>query len=209
MTPTKGTAMTFIQDMLNNQIFSWVLLPLLIFLARICDVSIGTVRIIYVARGKRFLAPLLGFFEVSIWLLAISQIMQQLDNIACFIAYAAGFAMGNYVGIRIEEKLAMGTLILRIFLTGDDTRLKDRLYEAGFGVTTIDAHGRNGDVEILFSVIKRKDLQKAVGIIESCQSNAFYSIEDAKSVNKGIFPSPERRRHLPFARRKPYIRQGK
>lgn len=201
--------MAFIQEIMNSSIFSWVILPLLIFISRICDVSIGTVRIIYVSRGKRFLAPLLGFFEVSIWLIAISQIMQRLDNPLCFVAYAAGFAMGNYVGIRIEEKLAMGTLILRIFLATKDSTLKERLYEAGFGVTSIDAHGRNGDVEIVFSVIKRKDLQKAVHIIESCQYNAFYSVEEAKSVSKGIFPSEERNRAFPFFGKKHYIKHGK
>ncbi len=199
--------MAFIQDILNSPVFGWFVLPLLIFLSRVCDVTIGTVRIIFVARGKRFLAPLLGFFEVSIWLLAISQIMQHIDNIVCFFAYAAGFAMGNYVGIRIEEKLAVGTLILRVFQSNSESILKNRLYEAGFGVTTIAAHGKNGAVDILFSVIKRKDLKKAVQIIESCQSDAFYSIEDAKSVNMGFFPSNTRTRSPVFRRKS--VRKGK
>ena len=200
--------MAYIQDILNSPVFGWVILPLLIFLSRVCDVTIGTLRIIFVARGKRFLAPLLGFFEVSIWLLAISQIMQQLDNIICFVAYATGFAMGNFIGILIEDKLAVGTLILRVFQSSNESNLKERLYEAGFGVTTIDAHGKNGAVEILFSVIKRKNLKKAVQIIESCQSDAFYSIEDAKSVNKGYFPSNERTRVFPIFRRRS-VRKGK
>jgi uncharacterized protein YebE (UPF0316 family) len=200
--------MTFVQDLLNSPVFAWVILPLMIFFSRIIDVSIGTVRIIFVSRGKRFLAPLLGFFEISIWLLAISQIMQRLDNPVCFIAYAAGFSMGNYVGIRIEEKLAVGTLIVRIFLTTNESSLKDRLYEAGFGVTTIGAHGKNGDVEILFSVIKRKNLGKILSIIESCHTDAFYSIEDAKAVNKGFFRSDERRGFTVF-RKKRTIRKGK
>jgi uncharacterized protein YebE (UPF0316 family) len=180
--------MDFFSQLMNNSLFTWVILPLLIFLSRICDVSIGTLRIIFVSRGRKFLAPLLGFFEVSIWLLAISQIMQNLDNALCFIAYALGFAMGNFIGIYIEEKLAIGILIVRIFLPKDETGMVDRLYEAGFGVTRISAHGRNGDVEILFSVIKRKDLDKIVKIIEECQSGAFYSIEEAKSVRQGVFP---------------------
>lgn len=200
--------MAFIKDILNSPVFGWVILPLLIFLSRVCDVTIGTLRIIFVARGKRFLAPLLGFFEVSIWLLAISQIMQQLDNVICFVAYATGFAMGNYIGILIEDKLAVGTLILRVFQSSNESNLKNRLYEAGFGVTTIDAHGKNGAVEILFSVIKRKNLKKAVQIIESCQSDAFYSIEDAKSVNKGFFQSNERTRVFPIFRKRS-VRKGK
>ncbi len=180
--------MDFFSQLMNNSLFTWVILPLLIFLSRICDVSIGTLRIIFVSRGRKFLAPLLGFFEVSIWLLAISQIMQNIDNVLCFTAYALGFAMGNFIGIYIEEKLAMGILIVRIFLPKDETGMVDRLYGAGFGVTRISAHGRNGDVEILFSVIKRKDLDKIVKIIEECQSGAFYSIEEAKSARQGVFP---------------------
>jgi uncharacterized protein YebE (UPF0316 family) len=184
--------MEFLQQLSDSALFSWVVLPVLIFLARVCDVSIGTVRIIFISRGRKFLAPLLGFFEVSIWLLAISQIMQNMDNVICFIAYAFGFAMGNFIGILIEEKLAIGTLIVRIILVSNSSELKERLYAEGFGVTAIDAHGKTGDVEMLFSVIKRRDLDKIVRIIESCESNAFYSVEDAKSVNKGIFPSDKK-----------------
>ena len=87
----------------------------LIFLARICDVSIGTMRIIFVSKGKRNIAPILGFFEVLIWITAISKIMENLDNYVNFIAYAAGFATGNFVGMIIEEKLAMGILMIRVF----------------------------------------------------------------------------------------------
>lgn len=183
--------MVFLQQLTASPIFSWVILPILIFCARICDVSFGTLRIIFVSRGKKAVAPILGFFEVSIWLLAISQIMQHLDNAACFLAYTCGYAMGNYVGIRIEDKLALGTLVVRIFLVKDETGMKKRLYDAGFGVTTIDAHGRNGNVEILYTVIKRKDLEKVAKIIEECQSNAFYSVEEAKSVRLGVFPQEQ------------------
>jgi len=183
--------MAFIQQLLDSSLFTWGILPALIFLARILDVSLGTIRIIFVSRGKKALAPVLGFFEVSIWLLAMSQIMQNLDNAICFIAYAGGYAMGNYVGILLEEKLALGILIIRIFLVDDKTGMKERLYGAGFGVTSIDAYGMNGKVKILYTVIKRKDINKAVSIIEECQSNAFYSIEDAKAVKQGIFPSQE------------------
>ena len=181
--------MEFLQQLGDSSIYAWVILPILIFISRICDVSIGTIRIIFVSRGKKLIAPILGFFEVSIWLLAMSQIMQNLDNAVCFIAYAGGFATGNYIGILIEEKLAMGTLIVRIFLVNDNTNMRERLYEAGFGVTTIDAHGgTNGEVKIIYSVIKRKALSEVVEIIEACESNAFYSVEEVKSVRKGFFP---------------------
>lgn len=101
-------------------------------------VSIGTLRIIFVARGSRFLSPILGFFEVSIWLIAISQITTNVSNVAAYVAYAAGFAVGNYVGVIIEGKMAIGTLVVRIILTRNDEVLKNSLASAGFGVTSVD-----------------------------------------------------------------------
>ncbi len=176
-----------IMDLLGSEIFGWVVLPILIFLSRIIDVTIGTIRIIFVSRGKKNLAPILGFFEVMVWVMAISQIMQNLNNFFCYFAYAAGFATGNYVGIIIEEKLAIGTLVVRVIMTKDEHQLKERLADAGFGVTAVDAEGKNGKVKIIYSIIKRKELQEAVRIIETCNSKTFYSVEDARNVNQGIF----------------------
>src|SRR4030042_5365997 len=90
----------------QGELFRWVLLPALIFLARIADVTLQTLRILFVSRGNRILAPLLGFFEVLIWILVIGQIMQNLDHALCYIAYASGFAAGTWGGIVIDDKLA-------------------------------------------------------------------------------------------------------
>ena len=86
----------------------------MIFLARICDVSIGTIRIIFVSKGNKKIAPILGFFEVLIWITAISKIMQNLDNYVNYFAYAAGFATGNFVRYDDRGKLAMGIQMIRI-----------------------------------------------------------------------------------------------
>jgi uncharacterized protein YebE (UPF0316 family) len=183
----RGMISINIMDLLGSEVFGWVILPILIFISRIIDVSLGTIRIIFVSRGKKNLAPILGFFEVIVWVMAISQIMQNLNNFICYFAYAAGFATGNYVGIIIEEKLAIGMLVVRVIMTKDEHQLKERLADAGFGVTAVDAEGKNGKVKIIYSIIKRKDLQEAVRIIETCNSKAFYSVEDARNVNQGIF----------------------
>lgn len=98
----------------NSDIWTWVIIPCFIFIARILDVTLGTVRIIFVSKHMKSLAPLLGFFEVLIWLLAIGQIMQNLTNPINYLAYAAGFAMGNFVGIQIESRLAMGVVLIRV-----------------------------------------------------------------------------------------------
>jgi uncharacterized protein YebE (UPF0316 family) len=176
----------------DHDILVWVILPILIFLGGLAYVSIGTLRIIFVARGKRLLSTLLGFLEVSIWLVAISQIMSNVSNIAAYIAYAAGFAVGNYVGIIIEEKMALGMLEVRIILTENDDLLKTRLCDAGFGVTTVDGKGNRGHVTLIFTVVRRKDLAKVEKIINACHSRAFYSVEDARSVVAGVIPKIRR-----------------
>ena len=96
--------------------FQWIILPLLIFLARITDQTIGTLRLIFLSKGYKFIAPFLGFFEVIIWLLAVSQIMKHLDNVMCYVAYGSGFAMGNFIGMAIEQKLSLGSVIIRLIL---------------------------------------------------------------------------------------------
>jgi uncharacterized protein YebE (UPF0316 family) len=172
----------------NSEVFSWIILPLLIFCARICDVTIGTIRIIFVARGRKVFASLLGFCEALIWLLAIGQIMKNLNNSACYIAYAGGFALGNYVGITLEEKLAMGIVVVRIITRQSGAGLISGLKEAGYGVTSVDAQGALGPVHIIYTVIRRSDLNAVVEIIERFNPKAFYSVEDLRSVKAGVFP---------------------
>lgn len=168
--------------------FDFVVLPLLIFLARICDVTIGTIRIIMVSRGQRRLAPLLGFFEVLIWIIAISRIMQNLDNPVCYIFYAAGFATGNYIGIWLEEKLAVGIVQLQIITRKDPTKLIEALKEAGYGITHHNAEGGTSGrwVSVIYSIVNRAEMAKVVGIIRQHNPNAFYSVGDVRFVNKDL-----------------------
>ncbi len=173
---------------IDTNLFTWAILPLLIFTSRIFDVSLGTMRIIFVSRGKKYIAPFLGFFEVLIWLIAMSQIMQNLNNILYYVAYAGGFAMGTFVGIMLEEKLAIGIFVVRIILVKDECKLKDRLASSGYGVTVVDAKGVNGEVKLVYTVVRRKDIDDVVSIINQCHSKAFYSIEDARSAKEGVFP---------------------
>lgn len=172
----------------HSGLFIWLILPLLILISRICDVTIGTIRIISVSKGKKILASCLGFFEVLIWLVAIGQIMKNLNNPACYIGYGAGFALGNFIGITVEEKLAMGTLVVRIFTGTDPCNLINSLKTCGFGVTIVNGHGTTGPVNVVYSFIKRAALPEVDKIIKEFNPNAFYCIEEVKSVNAGIFP---------------------
>lgn len=175
-------------DFLNSDLFAWVVLPLLIFLARICDVTIGTIRLIFLARGYKFIAPVLGFFEVLIWLLAIRQVMQNLSNPVCYIAYASGFATGNWIGMYIDEKIAMGKLIVRLITPKDTRELTRALSKRGFGVTKIPGEGSQGEVSIIFMIIDRVNLPIVLRIINRYTPKAFYTIEDVRTVREGIFP---------------------
>lgn len=165
----------------------WIL-PILIFTARIVDVSIGTLRIIFLSRGLRYLAPVCGFFEVLVWLLAISQIMQHLGTWINYLSYAGGFAMGNYIGMAIEQKLAMGLIALRVISHKDPAELVTRLKGAHFGVTILEGCGVEGRVHLIFMVVKRKNLPYVARILKECMPNAFVTVDDVRSASGGVFP---------------------
>ncbi|HNR44283.1 MAG TPA: DUF2179 domain-containing protein [Methanofastidiosum sp.] len=164
----------------------WVL-PILIFLARVVDVSLGTMRIIFVSKNLKKLAPIVGFFEVFIWINVIGQVMQNVNSVIHYIAYAAGFAAGNYVGIVIEERLAVGHVIARIITKENTDNLIKFLKKEKCGVTVIDAKGKKGDVKILFTVIKRKKLDAIYEAIDKFTPDSFVSVEDVKSVSEDSF----------------------
>lgn len=176
--------------MFDLDLINYLLIPLLIFSARVADVTFGTMRIIFISRGLKYLAPVVGFFEISIWLIAISQVLREGSPWIAFIAYALGFAFGNYVGILIEEKMAMGISVIRIITQYDATVLIDELKTAGFRTTAVDAHGQYGDVSIIYTVVKRKEIPQALRIVNKCNSKAFYTIEDVRSAGGPMF-SPD------------------
>lgn len=173
----------------DSALFTYGLLPALIFISRVMDVTIGTIRIVMVSKGHKLWAPVLGFFEILIWLIAISKIFQNLDNWFCYIAYAAGFAAGNYVGLLIEEKLAVGIVKLQIITRREAGKLISNLIEAGYGITHHEAQGSTENVSIIYSIIKRSEIKKVEKIVNTTNPKAFYSVEDVKFVNQGVFPT--------------------
>lgn len=175
-------------NLLEGPAFDYFILPLLIFVARIMDVTIGTIRIIMVAKGQKLWAPLLGFFEILIWLLAIARIFENLDNWLCYFGYAAGFAAGNYVGLKIEEKLAMGIVKIQIITRKSAQILIENMKKSGYGITHHDAKGATENVSIIYSIIKRTQLPAVIELIKKHNPNAFYSVEDVRSVSNGVFP---------------------
>ncbi|MFX1453279.1 MAG: DUF2179 domain-containing protein, partial [Promethearchaeota archaeon] len=173
--------MILVNVIFENTFFSLIILPLLIFIARVLDVTLGTLRIVFISQGRQKLAPIVGFFEIFIWLLAVGQIFSNLTNIIYYFAYAGGFATGNYVGLLVENKISLGLLSLQLIIRENPEKLINLLKDNGYSLTTLSAEGHQGIVKLVILIIKRKDLPKILEIIRSNNPKAFISVEQVKS----------------------------
>lgn len=171
--------------------YVWVGLPLFIFLARVFDVTLGTLRIIFTSRGLRKLAPVLGFIETFVWIVAVSSLVKHAQNLAAYVGYAGGFATGTFVGMFLENKLAMGTVTVRAIIRRDPTELIKSLYDAGFGITSVEGQGSTGKVKIIYTTLKRQDLPVVIDIFHRMLPGAFLSVEEVRSTEQGVFPTPK------------------
>ncbi len=169
---------------LGEDVVVYFVMPLLIFFARVADVSINTLRIMFVLNGKKGVAPILGFFEALIWLLAIGQIFQNIDNPLSYLAYAGGFGAGTYIGMVFEEKLALGRVLVRIITKEPMEELIEFMKEKDYRFTNVGAEGRYGKVNLLFTVMKRDSLKEFIGKVKACNDKAFYTIESVKRISE-------------------------
>ena len=184
----------------DSEFFKWVLLPVLIFIARTCDVTLATLRNVFISKGMRHVVPIIGFFEVLIWLVSIRQIMQHLDNPMTYLGFAGGFAMGTYVGLRIENRLALGLQVLRIITQSEPLDLIQAFQDANIGTTVIDGQGAKGPVKIIFTIVRRKDIELVRRLIREKQPNAFYSIEQIRIANQGVFRTGQKQGSMDYIR---------
>jgi len=173
----------------QHPFMAWVGIPLLIFTARLIDVSLATLRHILIFRGIKRVAPLIGFVEALIWVIAITQIMQNLHSPFYYFAWAFGFAAGTYCGILIEEKLALGYQLVRIITNRRSPELTQELVAGGFGLTVVQAKGSQGPVDILFVAVRRRRIDALIRIIQRHDPTIFFTIEDVRSVAAGVFGS--------------------
>ncbi len=171
----------------ETDLFSYVILPLLIIVARISDVSFGTLRIVMVSKGQKIIAPILGFFEVVIWLITMSKVIQNIDNWVAYVAYGLGFASGNYIGLIIEERLAVGIVRLQIITRTNADQLIVKLRESGYGITYHEANGSEGKVAVIYSIIKRSNINNVIELIRIYNPQAFYSVADVRFVSKEVY----------------------
>ncbi len=172
----------------NSTPYTWVILPILIFFTRIVDVSMGTLRIIFINRNLKYWAAIIGFFEVLIWILVIRQVLQQLNSPLCFVAYAAGFAAGNFVGIMLENRISIGKVLIRIITRKEAEELVAFLRSSGYGLTVVDAQGTTGSVKVIFAIVERTEIESIAEQIRKFNPNAFYSIEDVRFVSEAVTP---------------------
>lgn len=165
-----------------------IILPFVIFLGRVFDVTLGTLRIIFVSKGKRGVAPIIGFFEVFIWVIIISQILARANDMIAYISYAGGYATGTYVGMLIESKLAFGVLLYRVYSKKEGESLVQLLSSNGYGSTLMKGQGSVGQVDVVEIVIDRKKMREIDALIKEYDANAFYVTEDIRTTQNGIFP---------------------
>jgi uncharacterized protein YebE (UPF0316 family) len=168
--------------------------PLLIFCLRIVDVSLSTVRILLAVRGRRLIVPIIGFFEVLIWIFAVGNAIRHLESAWHVLGYAAGFAAGNLVGLWIEEKLAIGLATVRVISRRADVELADALRAYGFGATEFRGQGREGDVEVIYTVVQRRDIARVIAEVDRWDPEAFITVEEPRHIRRGWMQQTPRRR---------------
>jgi uncharacterized protein YebE (UPF0316 family) len=169
--------------------FTWQALfgGLLIFALRVCDMSLDTLRVLFVMRGRKGLAWVLGFFQSLIFIIAISSVLTHLGNVFNIIGYAAGFATGNVVGMKIEELLAVGHSLLTIISSTRGAVIAESLRKFGYAVTEIPARGKDGTVTVLHCSVLRKDISAVDTIVLEADPNAFVTVEDMRPVRRGFW----------------------
>ena len=165
----------------------------LIFFLRIADVSLATLRLLFAVRGRKWLASGIGFFEILIWIYAVGTALQHLSSPWHVIGYAGGFAAGTFVGLTLEERLALGVAVVRVTSTHGGVELAEALRALGFGVTETSGYGRDGVVEILHTVVRRRDLKKVFETVEQWDPDAFVTVEEPKAIHRGWLFSRRRK----------------
>ncbi|MGE5541496.1 MAG: DUF2179 domain-containing protein [Bacillota bacterium] len=167
---------------------SFVLEALFIFACRVADVSLGTIRLLFIVRGKRYQAAVVGFFEVFIFINALGRVMSNISSPLKLVAYAGGFAVGNIVGSLLEERITTGYRTVYVVLPqGQAETLTCRLRESGFGATVVPASGREGMRSMVMMTLERKTLQVALNLIDSEAPEAFVTILDTRQRRGGVF----------------------
>jgi len=175
-----------------TEIFAGPLGPFLIFGLRIIDVSLATLRMLLSMRNARTLVPFIGFFESLIWVVAVGTAIMNLHSVWHILGYSAGFASGTVVGLWLEGKLAVGLATVRVICTFEGEAVADALRKRGFGVTSFPGFGRQGPVEMMYAVVKRRHIPEVIAEVEAVDADAFISVEEPRTIRRGWMFSKRR-----------------
>ena len=156
---------------------------LIIFSLRLADQSLGTMRALLVSKNKPLYAALIGLVESAIWIVAISQVIKDIDDPVLIGAYAAGFAAGTILGSYIERIVGVGNIVVRVFCPANSPSVAEKLREDGYGVTIIDGEGKDGPVKIYLCVIPRRKLKSVLNMIEEINPNSFITTDMANPTS--------------------------
>lgn len=174
--------------------FPWqpILGGLLIFGLRVLSVSMGTLRTLLIVRGSRLISAAIGFFEVLIFVVAISQVISDLSNIWNLLGYCGGFAAGVLVGMTLEERLAVGLSMVRIISRTHWLEITQALRQEGYGATQVVGEGKDGTVGIVYSMVQRRKVPAVVKLCEQMDGHSFITVEEAGRVHRGYVTRPAR-----------------
>ena len=156
---------------------------LIIFSLRLADQSLGTMRSLLVAKNKPIYAALIGLVESAIWIVAISQVVKDIDDPILIGSYAAGFAAGTILGSYIERIVGVGNIVVRVFCPANSPSVAETLRKNGHGVTIIDGEGKDGPVKIYLCIIPRRKLKSVLNMIEEINPNAYITTDMANPTS--------------------------
>lgn len=160
---------------------------LVVFLARTLDISLATMRILMILHGRRLMAAVIGFFESLIFISVLTYVLKGLDDIPSLIFYALGFATGNYLGLFVEDKIAIGDVTVQIISKKDSSSLVEDIRRRGFGVTVLEGCGRDGTRQVLMVYLHRRDTRALMEMVEEFDQGAVITVLDTRKVMGGHF----------------------
>lgn len=173
--------------MLDSLALPAALLPFVIFGLRVADMTLDTMRVLFVLRGRKALAWFLGFAQSAIWVVAFSSVLRHVDNLWNVVGYAGGFATGTVVGMLIEERLALGHGHVRVISPQRGSALAEAIRASGYAVTELAGRGRDGTVAVLTCSVRRRDISRVTRQVHTLDPEAFVTVEDVRPLNRGYW----------------------
>lgn len=174
--------LTFEIPPLTNEVLWGVLL---VFVLRVVGVTLATVRVLIMTRGKKLLAASIGFFEVMVYALAIGYVVNNLSNVWNLLGYSLGFAVGTLVGMWLEERMALGYASVRIVSKYRGHALANAIRDAGYGATVEWGEGRNGAVGLVVATVRRREVESVCALADQVDPSAFVTVEETRTIRRG------------------------